>query len=572
MDYKIDERLIREINEKTPILDLASEFVSLSKRGKNYMGLCPFHDEKTPSFSVSPEKNIAKCMSCGEGGTPINFYRKIKNISFNEAAEILAERAGIKLKTKTKRDAFEQDYLLLEEAANFYKFNLFNSEKGNEALDYLYKRGLSKETIEHYNIGYAPIFGDTLYRVLKDKKFLETDMLKLGLIKKREDSTYFDLFSDRIIFPITNPQGKTVGFSGRALSENEKVKYINSPETNVFKKGQLLYHFNEALGEIRKAKNVILFEGFFDVISAYQADLKQGVAAMGTALTQSHAKLIKQASDSVIIAYDGDNAGIEASMAAIKILEKENLKIEVLAIPDGLDPDDFIKDYGEEQFLNLFGEYLKDSYDFQYNVYKKNKNLANANDILSFEKEIKRMLINANPTIKNIYNKRLAKDLNIDIAEIARHKIKDIKRKSTTNKYERAEQILIVMMLKLKKYSDYVKEDLKTTDFANHIAASIRAKIIHYYIDHEELIIDDFVNNLPKEEREYLVEKIINNVFYKNFNEELLTNEEVDDYITLVKQAGLNRRIDFLANKIKENPSNTKLLKEYNDIMRQLKK
>lgn len=568
----MDNKLIREINEKTPILELASEFVSLSKRGKNYMGLCPFHDEKTPSFSVSPEKNIAKCMSCGEGGTPINFYRKIKNISFREAAEILAERAGIKLQTKTRKDPYEEDYKILEEAQNFYKFNLFNSEKGNEALNYLLKRGLTKEIIEQFNIGYAPLFGDVLYRVLKDKNFSDENILKLGLIKQREDSSYFDLFSDRIIFPITNPRGRVVGFSGRALADAEKVKYINSPETNVFKKGQLLYNFNEALGEIRKAKNVVLFEGFFDVISAYQSGLKQGIAAMGTALTQNHAKLIKQATDSVIIAYDGDRAGIEASISAIKILERENLKIEVLAIPNNLDPDDFIKDYGEEQFLNLFGEHLRDSYEFQYNVFKKSKNLTNANDIMRFQQEVKTMLNNANLTIKNIYNKKLAEDLNIDVSEIERHKIKDTRRKTTTNRHEMAEENLIIILLKMKKYSEYVKENLKTTDFANHITTSIRAKIIHYYEDHDVLDVEDFINNLPTNEREHLTEKIFTNVFYTDFQEDVITEKEVDNYINLVKQAGLNRRLDYLTEKIKENPSNMKHFNEYNDILKQLKK
>jgi DNA primase len=215
----MDNKLIELINEKTPIVDLVSEFVSLQKAGKNYRGLCPFHQEKTPSFFVSPEKNICKCYGCGEGGSPINFYRKIKNISFQEAAEELAEKAGIEIeKTKRQKDPYESFYQLLHEVKEFYKFNLKNSEKGQKALDYLYKRELSDEIIEHFEIGYAPEHSDALYKLLNDKGYQVSDMIKLGVVKQKDDGSYYDLFSNRIIFPITNAKGSVVGFSGRTLN------------------------------------------------------------------------------------------------------------------------------------------------------------------------------------------------------------------------------------------------------------------------------------------------------------------------------------------------------------------
>ena len=299
------------------------------------MGLCPFHQEKTPSFSVSPEKNIAKCMSCGEGGSPINFLRKIKNISFEEAAQELALRAGIEIKTvKLRKEPFEKEFKLMEEVTNFYQFNLNHSEKGHDVLDYLSKREVSDKLIEHFRLGYAPPFGNTLFQLLKDKGYDTSDMIKLGVVKQSDDGSYYDLFSDRLIFPITNPKGNVVGFSGRTMNPKDTVKYINSPETVIFKKGSLLYHLNESSQAVRKSKQVILYEGFFDVISSFGAGIENGIASMGTALTKDHAKLIKGVTSSVVIAYDGDSAGLKASDQAISVLEKEGLKIEVLTIPE----------------------------------------------------------------------------------------------------------------------------------------------------------------------------------------------------------------------------------------------
>ncbi|MFA7422437.1 MAG: DNA primase, partial [Acholeplasmataceae bacterium] len=400
----MDNKLIEQINEKTPIVELVSEFVTLQKAGKNYRGLCPFHQEKTPSFFVSPEKNICKCYGCGEGGSPINFYRKIKNISFQEAAEELAERAGITVEKAVKqKDPYEVFYQLMHEAKEFYKFNLKNSEKGQEALKYLHQREINDPIIDHFELGYAPEHSDALYKLLNDKGYQVSDMIKLGVVKQKDDGSYYDLFSNRLIFPITNPKGSVVGFSGRTMNPKDSIKYVNSPETVIFKKGQLLYHFNEALPDIRRNKQVVLFEGFFDVISSYDAGIQNGVATMGTSLTIEQAKLIKQFTDSIIIAYDGDDPGMKATLSAINILEKVKLKTEVLTIPESLDPDEFIKAYGPEKYEGLFGEYLKDPYQFRYQYYKKGKDLSNSNDITAFKNQVLEMLSYADKAIQNIY-------------------------------------------------------------------------------------------------------------------------------------------------------------------------
>ena len=570
----MDNKLIEEINEKTPIVDLVSEFVSLQKTGKNYRGLCPFHQEKTPSFFVSPEKNICKCYGCGEGGSPINFYRKIKNISFQEAAEELAERAGIKIdKTVKPKDPYEVFYKLMEEAKEFYKFNLKNSEKGQLALKYLHQREISDQAINHFDLGYAPEHSDALYKLLNDKGYQVSDMIKLGLVKQKDDGSYYDLFSNRLIFPITNPKGSVVGFSGRTMNPKDSIKYMNSPETVIFKKGQLLYHFNEALPEIRRNKQVVLFEGFFDVISSYEAGIQNGVATMGTSLTIEQAKLIKQFTDSIIVAYDGDDPGMKATLSALQILEKVKLKTEVLTIPESLDPDDFIKAYGKDKYEALFGEYLKDPYQFRYHYFKKGKDLSNANDITSFKNQVLEMLSYADKAIQNIYKQKLATDLKVspDAFEIKTKKQPPLPKNDVmvkkevaklANKYEKAERYLIYAMLRSKKDAAYIQARLKTSDFVDHIQSTIRILIDSYYKDHEKMEVLDFVDSLTQEQREYALTHLFKDIIWQHALP--IDETEFDHLIGLVKNANLVRRKSYVKSKLEQEAyENQVLLDEY---------
>lgn len=577
----MDNKLLDEINEKTAIVDLVSEFVSLQKKGKNFMGLCPFHQEKTPSFSVSPEKNIAMCMSCHEGGNPINFYRKIKNISLNEAAHELAVRAGIEIQdVKIKKDPYENFYKLMGEVFSFYSFNLKNSEKGQTALSYLYKRQMTDELIDHFKLGYAPTHGDTLYQVLKDKGYAVSDMIKLGVVKQKDDGSFYDLFSDRIIFPITNPKGLVVGLSGRTMSAKESVKYINSPETVIFKKGLLLYHLHEALNEIRIEKQVVLYEGFFDVISSYSAGVKNGVATMGTALTKDQAKLIRSVAPSVIIAYDGDMAGLKASDHAIPILEKESLKVEVLSIPEKMDPDDFVKSYGPEKFEALFGEYTLDAYAFRYNYYKIGKNLQNANDLKEFKKQVMTMIQSSDSSIRAFYVQKLSTELNIPLSELEFKKkpptvvepvMPKPERARMLNKNEKAERILFFSMLRSRDVCMNVLKELKQTDFADHITATIRIQLEHYYEDHLEFNLDEFLDGLASDQREHMENNLLKDMFWvKNIP---ISEGEIEGYIQLIKEANLKRRLEYLNDKIHNlNDYSDHLVQERDSIIRQLDK
>jgi len=577
----MDIKLIEEINSKTQILDVVSEFVDLQKRGKNFMGLCPFHDEKTPSFSVSPEKNICKCMSCGEGGNPINFYRKIKNISFQQAAEVLAERAGIEVKKQVvKKDPNENLYKLMDEAAAFYMFNLKNSKAGQVAFDYLIKRELTTKTIEHFKLGYAPTYGDTLYQVLKDKGYAVSDMIKLGIVKQSDNGKYYDLFSDRVIFPITDPRGNVVGFSGRTLSSKEKVKYINSPETIIFKKGQLVYHLYEALSDIRKSKQLVLFEGFFDVISSYQAGVTNGVATMGTALTRTQAALMRKVSPSVVIAYDGDQAGQKATDHAIPVLEKVGLKTEVLVIPEKLDPDDFIKNYGADKYELLFSQYLTDPYQFRFNYYKQGLDLTNSNDIKTFKTKVTQMLVGSDPAIIAIYKNKLAKILHIKSEDIIVKKtvqptvIKPIDREikeKFVDRLERSERYLIIVMLRSKQDAINIHSQLSANDYSDPIISSIRSKVMSYYQDHDIIDVDDFKDYLTHDQRTYFEKHILTELFYTNHVE--ITKETYQKYVINMKNAAEKRRVSFLKDELDKNGySNIEMAKEYNELLAKTKK
>lgn len=578
----MDQKLIDEINSKTQILDVVSEFVDLQKRGKNYMGLCPFHDEKTPSFSVSPEKNICKCMGCGEGGNPINFYRKIKNISLQEAAEVLAERAGIEIKkTVVKKNPNEKLFKMMEEAATFYQFNLKNSKAGEEAFAYLIKRELSPKTIDHFKLGYAPSFGDTLYQVLKDKGYAVSDMIKLGIVKQNNDGKYYDLFSDRVIFPVTDPEGRVVGFSGRTLSSKEQVKYINSPETVIFKKGFLLYHLYESLSEIRKNKQMILFEGFFDVISSYQAGITNGVATMGTALTKNQAQLMRKYSPSVVIAYDGDSAGLKATDHAIPLLEQTGIKTEVLVIPEKMDPDEFIKNYGPERYETLFGEFVVDPYQFRFDYYRQGLDLKNTNDVKLFKTRVTKMIAGADPAIIAIYKNKLAKTLHIDESDIVVKKERiepkippkpidiEIKR-NIIDKYEKAERLLIIVMLRSKADAKYVTSMLTTNDYADPVVSSIRLKIQDYYLDHDIIDIDDFKDHLTHDQRSYFEKYIITDLFYEKEIE--IPRSSYHPYIDLLKNTASKRRLEYLKSMMTEDGFLDKNLElEYHTLVSKMK-
>ncbi len=460
----ISQEKIQEIIDKTDIVVLVSEYTTLQKRGKGYFGLCPFHADSNPSFSVSVEKKIAMCMSCGEGGNPITFLRKVKNISLLEAASILAQRASIELDVNIKpkkEDKNKKYYDIYQVAQEFYSYNLFNSKSGKKALEYLYKRGLTEDTIKMFGIGLAPTEKDTLKNVLMDKGFLDIDCIEIGLIKNN-GTTLYDVFTNRIMFPITNEQGQTIAFSGRVYDDNNSAKYVNTMETIIYRKGDHLYNLSNAISQINKTKTIVLCEGQMDVIKVYNAGVKDVVCALGSALTTNQVKLIKKYATNVVLAYDNDNAGIKATKTAVTLLS--GLNIEVLQLPNGFDPDEFISTHSTEAFNKLFEERIN-SIEFIYKSYFKDKNIYSLTDVEDIKKGVFSYIktIKSNTIKEQLFNK-LSSDIKINYDSLLKdYNLENgiIEKKSiNTNKYNNEPPIYDAPPI----YNDYIP-DIPPADF-----------------------------------------------------------------------------------------------------------
>jgi DNA primase len=357
MSNKIPEEVIAAVLKHHDIVETVGKYVHLTKQGRNYKGLCPFHSEKTSSFTVSPEKQIFRCFGCGAGGHVIRFVMDIEGYSFPEAVRHMAKEAQISVQweeTSAQETEEQKEFSTIiaahELTIKIYNYVLKNSAEGHAALEYLRARGFTDHLIEEFQIGYAPASWDTLVRYLTKNQFDSELMEKGGLISAKQDhSGYVDRFRDRIMFPIHNNQGKPIALSGRIIGEGQP-KYLNSPETPVFNKSRTLFNLHRARSAIRKLGVVVIFEGFGDVIRAWEAGVDNGVATMGTALTESHARMIRRMAEQVIVCYDGDQAGLSAAYKSLDLLEKEGCIVNVALLPHGLDPDDYIAQHGKDAF------------------------------------------------------------------------------------------------------------------------------------------------------------------------------------------------------------------------------
>lgn len=414
---------INRVIESTDMVDLVSPFVNLVKQGKSYKGLCPFHNEDTPSFVVSQEKHIAHCFGCGKGGNPINFLMQIKQISFNEALNELAQKNGIKLtnsvQTKKTQD-YTKYYEMMYIASKFYEKNLTTTKSGLEALEYLHKRGLNDETIKMFNIGLAPLGSNSVYQVLKDSNYIELDMIDVGLINHNEKG-YYDLFSKRIMFPIADEMGNIIGFSGRIYNNSDpnQPKYVNTKETFLYKKGSVLYHLDLAKSEILRKKRVILHEGQMDVIQASMAGYNEAVCSMGTALTEAQANTLKKYASQAIICFDGDKAGVSASKKAIQIFKRIGMNVHLVLLPNGMDPDEYIQKYGKDEYKKYFDSHIIDEQQYYFETAFLNKDLSDYNDLESLKREVFDIINTLNSqTAKETFMSRLAERLKISISVV----------------------------------------------------------------------------------------------------------------------------------------------------------
>ncbi|MBN2617668.1 MAG: DNA primase [Spirochaetales bacterium] len=363
---KIPENTIQEISERSNIVDIVSEYTTLNKKGDKFWGCCPFHNEKTPSFTVTEDKNMFYCFGCQKGGSVFNFIMEIENMSFVDSVVYLGKKVGIAINfnnsIQDEKQNTEREILisLYEKCCGSFSYILNSIEKNNSVKHYLLDRGLNQQTIDDFRIGYIPSGSNWLYNFLKSKNYSDSFLLNSGFFSKRNPRV--SIFFDRIMFPVINQHDQVVAFSGRTLSDNGP-KYINSPETLIYHKGSILFGINLAIQDIRKTKSFILCEGNIDVMALHQAGFKNAVAPLGTAFTESQAKLLKRYADRGIILFDGDAAGIKATEKACSILERVGISPEVISLPNNMDPAEILKKNGEEA-LKKYCKYTINSFDY----------------------------------------------------------------------------------------------------------------------------------------------------------------------------------------------------------------
>ena len=419
------ESISQKVIEAADIVEIISEYITLEKKGNDYKGLCPFHNDSNPSLSVTPAKKLFKCFSCNTSGNVISFVSKIENISYKEALKKVAEKSGIKLNFKENpRDVKISKYhKIMSEASNVYQFYLQNTKEGEKALDYLKNRYINEDIIRRFKIGLSSHNENLLTKVLIDeKKHLPIDLIEIGLIQAdqyKKNNSFIDLFHGRIMFPITDLRGNIIAFSGRIYDTDSNSKYINSRETEIFKKKEVLFNYAQALNDIKLKDEVFVFEGFMDVIAAYRGGINNAIATMGTALTENQIDIISKVTKNIVLCYDGDTPGINAMKRAIGLFTKKNIPVKAICMPPGIDPDDFINKFGKDKFIDLFTNNQISSVDYLYLMSRRNINPQDPNSIIMFQREVYSIIreIN-NSTIEKYLLSRLVEDLNLPLENL----------------------------------------------------------------------------------------------------------------------------------------------------------
>lgn len=568
---RIDQSVINEIKDKTDILDLVSEYVKLEKRGRNYIGLCPFHDEKTPSFTVSEDKQICHCFGCKKGGNVFQFTQEIKDIPFVEAVKELGERVNIKVDVGqtqyNQQSQMASDDLKMIEMheliQDYYHYALMKTVEGEEALNYLRQRGFTDELIKQRQIGYAPDSSHFCHDFLEKKGYDIELAYEAGLLSRNEENfSYYDRFRNRIMFPLKNAQGRIVGYSGRTYN-NQEPKYLNSPETPIFQKRRLLYNLDKARKSIRQNDEIVLLEGFMDVIKSDYAGLKQVVASMGTQLSQEHMTFLKKLTNNITLMFDGDYAGREATLKTGQALLQQGLNVYVIQLPSGMDPDEYIGKYGNEAFLNFVA---KDKKAFVLFKVESHQDEINNND-LAYERHIRE----ATHDIAQVQSTILRNKLIQDVANIFNMSPEMIYHEVGSNnmpqvapaeygyspqsgsqlfnnltKHEKAERALLKHFMKDKDTFINYYQKISDEDFTNKYFKSIFNILHDYFSEHDNYSISDVMQYIDSNElREAFIE-----LEQYTLNDEPYENE-IEDYILIINNND-DESIESLNHKLRE--------------------
>jgi DNA primase len=558
---RIPDEKLNEIRSAVDIVDIISEYVQLKKQGRNYFGLCPFHGENTPSFSVAPDKQIYYCFGCGAGGNVFNFLMDMEGLSFIEATKVLAEKGNIpldiSLEEPTKTSKLSPSHQKMIEAhellRKFYHHLLINTKEGEAALEYLLDRGFTEESIEKFQIGYSLNSWDFVYKFLVKRGFQVELMEQAGLLVKNDEGKYFDRFRNRIMFPIFDEKGNTIAFSGRALGEDEP-KYLNSPETPIFHKSKILYNFHLARPHIRKKEKAILMEGFADCISASVAGVENTIATMGTSLTDHHISLLKRNTNEVVICYDSDQAGLDAANRASDFLYDAGFEVKVALMPDELDPDEYIKKYGSKSFItDIVGNCLT-YVSFKMKYLRLGKNLNNEAERIAYIDAVLKEITKLSSAVeREHYLRQISAEFSISLESLMQQQKKtyfserkrgNLSRNLGNNQaqsiqlqYEQklkpayivAELRLIAHMLQSKEKALKIKNMLGSNVLNVDDHQAIITYLYGFYEKYDHPDTSLFMNELPDPH----LRKIVSEIEMMSINEEA-TDKELMDYIQFV--------------------------------------
>lgn len=582
MTNKIPEDVIENIRKANDIVDVVGEYVQLNKQGRNYFGRCPFHDENTPSFSVTQEKQIFYCFGCKKGGNVITFLMELEGYSFYEAVHMLAEKSNISMPdvaSKQKQGLSSENQSILsayEWLGKLYHHLLRYTEDGKAGYEYLQQRDIYEQSFETFQLGYAPNTPNFVPDFLEEKGFHQQLLIKAGLLKLQSDHNVVDPFRGRVIYPIRNHLGKIVAFGGRAITD-QGPKYLNSPEHPLFQKSKLLFNFDLAKRHIRKEREVILFEGQMDVISAYQVGVRNVIATLGTALTDYQAKLLKRYVDTVIICYDADRAGIEASYKAANLLKRAGCAVKIADLKDGLDPDGYIRAYGvtafEDQVIKSSDTYMS----FYMRYIQKDFNLSLESDQLAYIQEIiKKLAMIESSVEREYYLKELKERFNVSIDSLkeeihAYQKNSSFRKdKSEQNSYTKktihiqrqnklrpayvnAERVLIAYMLQDPLITDRVQKEIGV-DFNLEEHKVIVTHLYGYYEAYDTMDISVFIDWLKDEQlTELAIELSMMDVADR------ISDQEINDYMHTIK-----RQKEYVET-VREYKQQQKLAEQQND-------
>ncbi|HCX9068552.1 DNA primase [Staphylococcus aureus] len=573
---RIDQSIINEIKDKTDILDLVSEYVKLEKRGRNYIGLCPFHDEKTPSFTVSEDKQICHCFGCKKGGNVFQFTQEIKDISFVEAVKELGDRVNVAVdieatQSNSNVQIASDDLQMIEMhelIQEFYYYALTKTVEGEQALTYLQERGFTDALIKERGIGFAPDSSHFCHDFLQKKGYDIELAYEAGLLSRNEENfSYYDRFRNRIMFPLKNAQGRIVGYSGRTYTGQEP-KYLNSPETPIFQKRKLLYNLDKARKSIRKLDEIVLLEGFMDVIKSDTAGLKNVVATMGTQLSDEHITFIRKLTSNITLMFDGDFAGSEATLKTGQHLLQQGLNVFVIQLPSGMDPDEYIGKYGNDAFTAFVKNDKKSFAHYKVSILKDEI----AHNDLSYERYLKELshdislmkssilqqkAINDVAPFFNVSPEQLANEIQFNQAP-ANYYPEDeyggyiepepigMAQFDNLSRQEKAERAFLKHLMRDKDTFLNYYESVDKDNFTNQHFKYVFEVLHDFYAENDQYNISDAVQYVNSNE---LRETLISLEQY-NLNDEPYENE-IDDYVNIINEKG-QETIESLNHKLRE--------------------